>query len=55
MADAYYAYTGNINRECQDNLKRYSKSKVSHWSRIPRGDEELLKCRIARFGPVVAG
>jgi hypothetical protein len=55
MAAAYSRYSGNPQRACASGFRRDSKSTVSSFSRINRGDEDMMKCRVARFGPVVAG
>lgn len=54
-ASAYFKYTGDPKRACRSNLRKDPKSTVDSWQRVTSGDEEMMKCRVARFGPIVAG
>lgn len=54
-SSVYYNYSASSNRFCVENLRRDPKTTVESWKRIPEGNEELMKCRVARFGPVFAG
>ena len=52
---AYYNYTGTAEHSCRNNLRKDPKSAVETCENVRKGDEEMMKCRVARFGPVVAG
>lgn len=54
-AAAYYKYTGDAKRACRAGLRKDPQSTIENWQRVNAGNEELMKCRVARFGPVVAG
>jgi hypothetical protein len=54
VKSAYQSYTGNTRQSCVSSLRKDPNSSIDTWSRIPQGDEELMKCRLARHGPVVA-
>lgn len=52
---SYAAYEGNPDNKCFPNLAKDSNSAVLKWQKIEKGNEEALKCRVAKHGPVVVG
>jgi hypothetical protein len=56
VAESSYApYSGGPTNKCYAGLARRKETTVLNWQKIQPGDEEALKCRVARNGPVVVG
>lgn len=52
LESAYKPYNANDAGTCVEGLSREPSSEVDYWSNFG-GDEEAMKCRVAKYGPLV--
>jgi hypothetical protein len=49
---SYIPYTQNANDACKAGMPRDIRAEVDYYVKITRGDEEAMKCRVAKYGPI---
>lgn len=49
---SYSGYTANGDSACVSNLMREANTEVDYWVKVPTGDEDAMKCLVAKRGPL---